>query len=107
MGRLLRRTLENEPYCPVPCGDYSDDCYDCGYFWKILDKLARYEDLEAAGRLVVLPEGFNFEWLKTEHCPGNLGFPQEECKEYKNCDECWEAALRGRDYIKEIDNVKD
>lgn len=60
---------------------------------KLIDKLAHYEDLEEAGRLVVLPEGFDKEKFIYSNCPSYI-LLEDHC--HGDCKECWEAALKSR-----------
>lgn len=72
---------------------------------EILTKLGRLEELEAAGRLVILPEGFEMEDAQKliigEYCPSDFGLEDREtcltCGEpkHKKCKACWEAAMKG------------
>ena len=55
MGRLTTRNFENETCCAVGGCIAYEDCYECPGFQDILAKLAHYEDLEEAGRLVEMP----------------------------------------------------
>lgn len=55
MNRLTVRNFENETCCAVGGCIAYEDCYECPGFQDILAKLAHYEDLEEAGRLVELP----------------------------------------------------
>lgn len=67
----------------------------------VLEKLAYYEDLEEAGRLLELPEGLDIEkvveFIRARLCPHCVGLKDcPECSfEYSPCDKCWEATLRG------------
>lgn len=65
-----------------------------------VDKLAYYEDLEAHDRLVVLPEGFDFEKLcevvgAEDSCPDHFGLKKTSTCGNINCKDCWEKALKG------------
>lgn len=92
MDRLIGRDLFGRPFILVK--DADDD------FEKLkrdaLEKLARYEDIEEAGRLMILPKDYDKEKFKKENCPGVLGL-KECCHEDADCDECWEAALKDGD----------
>lgn len=55
MKRLVKLTDDNVPYCVGESECLCDDCYDCQQFNDIRTKLAHYEDLEEAGRLMILP----------------------------------------------------
>lgn len=58
MSRLTKRNAMLKASCKKN-GTYNclleDDCEICDYNNKILEKLAHYEDLEEAGRLITLP----------------------------------------------------
>ena len=58
MGRLTIRNVFNKTLCKKNgtkhCYD-ADECLYCKYNNEILEKLAHYEDLEEAGRLIELP----------------------------------------------------
>lgn len=65
-----------------------------------IDKLADLEDLEEQGRLVVLPEGFDFEKLceavgAEDSCPEHFGLERKGTCGNMLCKECWEKALKG------------
>lgn len=75
----------------------------------VVAKLAHYEDLEEAGRLVKLPEWFDKEKYITRIarafarnlCPAVFGLNDEQCGEWRpydivRCYKCWEAALKER-----------
>lgn len=55
MKKLTVRNFENEACCAYDGCHLYEDCYECPGFQDILYKLAHYEDLEEAGRLVKLP----------------------------------------------------
>lgn len=55
MERLTGRTKENRVYCGGSGDCLYGDCYACPQFHDMMAKLAHYEDLEEAGRLVELP----------------------------------------------------
>lgn len=64
----------------------------------VFEKLAHYEDLEEAGRLVVLPEGDRKELIYkalsySDICPHHVGL--KDCCHMGACKNCWETALRG------------
>ena len=65
----------------------------------VTDKLAHYEDLEEAGRLIIVPESFNVktavECITEKFCPSTFGL-NNYCGHY-DCKGCWEAALKGAD----------
>lgn len=69
---------------------------DFAEYQKVLNKLAHYEDLEEAGRLMIFPKDYDSEKFKEENCPSTLGL-KEYCYEDADCDECWEAALKERE----------
>lgn len=63
-----------------------------------LKELQHYKDLEEAGRLVILPDGINFNKLvglltnTPDSCPGEYSLKNR----YElSCLECWLAALKG------------
>ncbi len=58
----------------------------------VINKLAHYEDLEEAGRLVILPEEFDKEKFIYSNCPSYLTL-KDHCN--GDCKACWEAALKG------------
>ena len=64
----------------------------------VYTKLGRLEELEAAGRLVILPEGLNLERLvglmNEDVCPNEFGLEEENCRT-ATCEQCWAAALKG------------
>lgn len=71
----------------------------------IYTKLGRLEELEAAGRLVVLPAGFDTEAfqekVRTEFCPNDFGIENlESClngtPDNKKCFICWKKAWEGK-----------
>ena len=95
MGRLTEYTGHGYvAYDPI------DTKYDFSEInlQKLIDKLAHYEDLEEAGRLVVLPEGFDLaslvRALDEDVCPGKFGLNEENCRT-ATCEQCWAAALKG------------
>ena len=65
----------------------------------VIEKLAHYEDLEEAGRLAVLPEGYCIKDLvycaSAEHCPSDFGLPTLLHCNHTDCEDCWEAVLKG------------
>lgn len=95
MGRLTVRNFENEACCTHGGCNVYEDCYECPGFQDILAKLAHYEDLEEAGRLVVIPNNITGEQLckVVNACPSILGL-KTHCGSY-SCEVCWEAALKG------------
>ena len=66
---------------------------------EIYAKLGRLEELQAAGRLVILPEGYCIKDLaycaSVSHCPADLGLPKTSNCASIACEDCWEAALKG------------
>ena len=60
---------------------------------KFGKKLARHEDLEEAGRLMILPETYDKERFMDENCPTVLGL-KDTC-DVEDCNICWEIALKG------------
>lgn len=87
MSRLTRK-LEN--------GRYAQNYTTCdGMFVgmnKMMQKLGKLEDLEEAGRLVVLPEEFDKKKFIYSNCPSYL-LLKDHCN--GDCKACWEAALKG------------
>ena len=68
----------------------------------VFEKLAQYEDLEEAGRLVILPEGTGKTLLidvlaHSDKCPDDCNLENSDCCSC-DCTECWERALSGGDY---------
>lgn len=63
---------------------------------EALEKLQHYEELEAAGRLVVIPIKLK-RMLENEYCPEEFGLKglRKVCNGRKECAKCWEAALKG------------
>jgi hypothetical protein len=60
MERLTGRTKYGEVYMTAcdkscPCADKTECNGDCDETWKVIEKLADYEDLEEQGLLVKLP----------------------------------------------------
>lgn len=92
MSRLTVRNFENETCCAVGGCIAYEDCYECPGFQDILAKLAHYEDLEEAGRLVILPEAFGKEKFIYSNCLSYIGL-KSHCN--GDCKGCWEAALKG------------
>ena len=109
-----RLTGKNNDYCFFTCGDRNtlirEDCnlYNVCYERKMYEKLKRYEDLEEAGRLVILSEGFDREKyipriaraFTRVFCPREFGLIDKQCDEWQPesvllCYKCWEAALKG------------
>ena len=77
MGRLTERKGE---YCFMSCGDakekYGDACpfHNNCYERKIHDKLAHYEDLEEAGRLIEVIRCSECEHYYTVGCADGCGW---------------------------------
>lgn len=96
MARLTRK-LGNGKYAQnYTTGD--------GFFvgmTEMMQKLGELEDLEEAGRLVKLPEGFDKDSIAETTCPHCAGLPDwigtERCYEFDNCQACWIEALKGGD----------
>ena len=100
-GRRMTERLTvrhgNRTDCNTLC---MEDCDHCWHLGIIREKLARLEDLEEQGRMVILPDGMNLRKLLdilTEYSPGcpsdyNL---TNRCE--LSCFECWLAALKGAD----------
>lgn len=72
----------------------------------VLEKLAYYEDLEEAGRLLVIPKELKTEELigviAENACPRWVGLPDSKgtpaCDHgERNCLNCWQEALRCRE----------
>lgn len=96
MARMTRK-LENGRYAQ----NYTTgDGFMVG-ITEMMQKLGRLEDLEEAGRLVILPEGdgrtifLNVLAVSDEICPCNLGLKNIHCTRETDCVDCWEAALKG------------
>ena len=96
MSRLTRK-LENGRYAQnYTTGD--------GFFvgmTEMMQKLGELEDLQEAGRLVVLPEAFDKDSIAETTCPHCAGLPDwigtERCYEFDNCQACWIEALKSGD----------
>ena len=97
-GRLTVRNFENEACCALGGCHAYEDCYECPGFQDILAKLAHYEDMEEAGRLVELPEVFDekklFRVLSYSACPNVFNLPRSEKCPVIPCKDCWENALK-------------
>ena len=95
MAERLTIRHGNRTDCNTLC---MEDCDHCWHLGIIREKLARLEDLEEQGRMVILPDGMNLRKLLdilTEYSPGcpcdyNL---TNRCE--LSCFECWLAALKG------------
>ena len=110
MERLTERLHEGcygVAYCVKKCDGSHRYCeHDpetCPAVNDCFDKLGRLEDLQEAGRLVVLPEGDGKTlFLKVlayndAICPSCLGLKGIPCNHETDCMACWEAALKGGD----------
>ena len=70
----------------------------CDLLEEMLEKLARYEDLEEQGRLIILPKGMTLRKLLdildgySSSCPSEYNLTNR-CE--LSCFECWLAALKG------------
>lgn len=86
MGRLTRK-LDN--------GRYAQNSTTFSDMNEMMQKLGRLEDLQEAGRLVVMPSGVTGEQLCkiVNACPSILGL-KNNCGSH-SCESCWEAALKG------------
>ena len=104
MERLTER-FSNGQAASYWCGDNCqydhkycrENVENCPALDAILEKLAHYEDLEEAGRLVVLPEGMDKDYLFSA-LAYNLCVPKSNRKikcDGNSCKECWEATLKG------------
>ena len=95
-GRLTVRH-GNRTDCNTLC---MEDCDHCWHLGIIREKLARLEDLEEQGRMVILPEGMNLRKLLdildnySPACPSDYNLINR-CE--LSCFECWLAALKGAD----------
>lgn len=108
MGRLTERLHEGcygVTECKKKCRYDNKYCIEaeaeCPAIADCLDKLGRLEDLEEAGRLVVLPDRgsralLSKALLDSDICPRNLGMKEiDPCSPDTDCKACWEAALKG------------
>lgn len=87
----------NRTDCNTLC---MEDCDHCWHLGIIREKLARLEDLEEQGRMVILPEGMNLRKLLdilTEYSPGCPSDYKLANRCELSCFECWLAALKGAD----------
>ena len=97
MAERLTIRHGNRTDCNTLC---MEDCDHCWHLGIIREKLARLEDLEERGRLVILPEGMNLrklldilnDYSPIFPCNYNL---VNRCE--LSCFECWLAALKGAD----------
>ena len=98
MERLVRLTKRiSSREIEVDAGGWSASYYPADDCFNALVKLAHYEDLEEAGRLVVLPEGMDKDYLFSA-LAYNLCVPKSNRKikcDGNSCKECWEATLKG------------
>ena len=94
--------------CMKPGADKQEIREDCSLYKvclerQIFEKLQHYEDLEEAGRLIIVPESFNVktavECITEKFCPSTFGLNNytERCG-HDDCKGCWEAALKGADH---------
>ena len=110
MARLTERFSNGQAasyWCGSNCQYDHKYCREnvenCPALDAILEKLAHFEDLQEAGRLVVLPEGDGKTlFLKVlayndTICPSCLGLKNIPCDYATDCMDCWEAALKGGD----------
>ena len=95
MAERLTIRHGNRTDCNTLC---MEDCDHCWHLGIIREKLARLEDLEEQGRLIVLPEGMNLRKLfdildnYSPACPSEYNLVNR-CE--LSCFECWLAALKG------------
>ena len=95
MAERLTIRHGNRTDCNTLC---MEDCDHCWHLGIIREKLARLEDLEEQGRMVILPEGMNFRKLLDILTRYSFACPSEynlinRCE--LSCFECWLAALKG------------
>lgn len=95
MAERLTVRHGNRTDCNTLC---MEDCDHCWHLGIIREKLARLEDLEEQGRMVILPEGMNLRKLLKTLTECGSGCPIE-CNLVNRCElscfECWLAALKG------------
>ena len=95
MAERLTIRHGNRTDCNTLC---MEDCDHCWHLGIIREKLARLEDLEEQGRMVILPEGMNLRKLfdildnYSPSCPIDYNLTNR-CE--LSCFECWLAALKG------------
>ena len=95
MAERLTIRHGNRTDCNTLC---MEDCNHCWHLGIIREKLARLEDLEEQGRLVVLPEGMTLRKLfdildnYSPGCPSDYKLANR-CE--LSCFECWLTALKG------------
>ena len=105
MARLTERFSNGQAasyWCGSNCKYDHKYCREnlenCPAMEDILEKLAHYEDLEEAGRLVELPEVFDekklFRVLSYSACPNVFNLPRSEKCPVIPCKDCWENALK-------------
>lgn len=108
MERLTKRRKDSIHKNGICCTHFnSQECYEVaghcslGCIWEeeVWAKLAHYEDLAEAGRLVELSEGYTVADLAYctayESCPKDLGLPLPFNCNMQSCKDCWETALKG------------
>lgn len=87
---------------------------DGDLYWLAISKLAHYEDMEEAGRLIVLKprtdiakDNFISALVNSDAvCPEDMGFEQEDSDCKHGCRKCWEKYLSGAK-LKELEGVKE
>ena len=95
MAERLTIRHGNRTDCNTLC---MEDCDHCWHLGIIREKLARLEDLEEQGRMVILPDGMTFRKLLniltdySPDCPSEYNLINR-CE--LSCFECWLAALKG------------
>ena len=98
MAERLTIRHGNRTDCNTLC---MEDCDHCWHLGIIREKLARLEDLEEQGRLVILPEGMTLRKLfdiltdYSPDCPSEYNLVNR-CE--LSCFECWLAALKGAEH---------
>ena len=95
MAERLTIRHGNRADCNTLC---MEDCDHCWHLGIIREKLARLEDLEEQGRMVILPDGMTLRKLLdildgySSSCPSEYNLINR-CE--LSCFECWLAALKG------------
>ena len=95
MAERLTIRHGNRTDCNTLC---MEDCDHCWHLGIIREKLARLEDLEEQGRMVILPDGMDLRKLfdildnYSPACPSEYNLVNR-CE--LSCFECWLAALKG------------
>ena len=89
----MRLTKWSKDRADCNVGYCSEDCSCCERFKEIREKLIHYEDLEEAGRMMILPETYDKERFMDENCPTVLDL-KDTC-DVEDCNICWEIALKG------------